>query len=133
MTETAASIAAVLLVVVAAVQVGLAVGAPFGHISWGGRHHGRLPDKLRVGSGVAAVILLLAALIVLAKGGLVGWSPIPESWLTAATWALAGFLALNTLGNLSSESRIESIVFAPTTAILVVLLVVVAFTGDGPA
>ena len=132
MTATSASIAAVLLVAVAAVQVLLAVGAPFGHISWGGRHHGKLPDKLRVGSGVAAVILLLAALIALAQGGLISWSPIPEGWLTAATWLLAGFLVLNTLGNLSSESRFEKIVFAPVTAVLVVLLVILALTGDGP-
>ena len=121
-----------LLVAVAAVQVGLALGAPFGHISWGGKHHGRLPDKLRIGSGIAAVVLLLAALIVLAKGGLVGWSPIPEAWLTAATGIIAAFMVLNTLGNVSSESRFEKIVFAPSTAILVILLVIVALTGDGP-
>jgi hypothetical protein len=133
MTEAAASLAAVLLVAVAAVQVALALGAPFGHISWGGKEHGRLPDKLRIGSGVAAVVLLLAALIVLAQGGLVGWSPIPESWLTTATWILAGFMVLNTFGNLSSESRFEKMVFGPTTTILVVLLVIVALTGDGPA
>ena len=132
MTTTAATIAAILLVAVAAIQVALALGLPFGHISWGGRHHGRLPDKLRVGSGAGAVVLLLAALIVMAQGGLIGWSPIPESWLTPATWLLAGFMTLNTVGNISSESRFEKVIFGPTTGVLVVLLVILAITGDGP-
>ena len=133
MTETASSLAAILLVAVAAVQVALALGAPFGHLSWGGRHHGRLPDKLRIGSGAGAVVLLLAALIALAQGGLIDWSPIPSGWLTGATWLFAAFFTLNTLGNLSSESRFEKLVFAPVTAVLVLLMVVLALTGDGPS
>lgn len=132
MTESAATLAAILLVGVAAIQVALALGAPFGHISWGGRHHGRLPDKLRIGSGVAAVVLLFAALVALAQGGLVGWSPIPSRWLTGATWVLAAFFTLNTFGNLSSESRIEKVVLGSVTAVLVVLMAVLAATGEGP-
>ena len=42
------------LAVVAAFQVALAAGAPWGRAAWGGQHQGRLPARLRIASAVAA-------------------------------------------------------------------------------
>jgi hypothetical protein len=48
--------------------------------------------------------------------------------LVPASWAIAAFLVLNTLGNLASKSRLERTVFAATTAALAVLSVYVALS-----
>lgn len=36
-------------------QALLAAGAPWGNLSWGGKHRGTLPDRLRAVSGAAAI------------------------------------------------------------------------------
>ena len=53
----------------AAFKAALALGAPLGGASWGGVHEGRLPWGLRIVSGVAVGFHVLAALIVLRRGG----------------------------------------------------------------
>ncbi|MFW2383402.1 MAG: hypothetical protein ACN4GZ_16730 [Acidimicrobiales bacterium] len=133
MTELAAVVAAILLGAIAIFQLAIAAGAPWGDMAWGGRHDRRLPTRLRLGSGVAAVVLVVAASVVLAQGGVTSWTPVPEGALRTVTWVLAGFMVLNTAGNLASASRTEQRVFGPTTAVLAILIAVVAITGDGPA
>lgn len=59
----------------AAFQLAIALGAPFGKASWGGSHAAALPIELRVASGVAVGVYLFAALIILARGG-VAISPL---------------------------------------------------------
>ena len=128
----AAVAAAALFGVMAAFQAALAFGAPFGAHVLGGRYPDRLPGRLRVFSGIAAVILVGAALVVLAQGGIIGWPEGLAGVLVPATWLIAGFMVLNTLGNLASRSRTERTVLAATTAVLAVLSVIVALTGSGP-
>ncbi|MGH2547220.1 MAG: hypothetical protein ACRDHJ_10140, partial [Actinomycetota bacterium] len=67
--RAAALLAAVGFTAISAFQVALALGAPLGGASWGGRHSGRLPAGFRVASAFAVVVWMLAALIVLARGG----------------------------------------------------------------
>lgn len=132
MTEIAAGTAGAVFLVIAVFQVALALGAPLGGMSWGGKHEGTLPFFLRVGSGVAAVLLGLAGLIVMARGGVLNWSPVPRDLLGVSTWVLAILMGLNTAGNVSSESRLERIVFGPASALLTLLCVIVAVAGNGP-
>ena len=47
--------------------------------------------------------------------------------------ALAAYLALNTLGNVTSKSRTERLVMGSVSVLLVILTVLVAWQGDGPA
>ena len=112
----------------AAFQVALALGAPLGQHVLGGRNAGILPNRLRVVSAIAAVILIGAALIVLARAGLIGWPSQAAGLLAPACWVIAGYMALNSLGNLRSTSRIERTVFAAVTAVLALLC---AFVGLG--
>jgi hypothetical protein len=63
----------------------------------------------------------------------IGWPIDMVGLLGPATWVLAGFLLLNTVGNLASKSRLERTVLAATTATLAVLCAYVALTGGGPA
>ena len=125
----AAVLAAVLFLGMAAFQASLALGAPLGAHVLGGRNQGALPSRLRVFSAIAAAILVGAALVILGRAGVVGWPAGATGLLTPASWVIAGFLVLNTLGNLASKSRIEKTVFAATTATLAVLSAYVALSS----
>jgi hypothetical protein len=132
MTNVAAVVAAVLFLAMAGFQAAVAVGAPLGEHVLGGRFSGRLPGRLRVFSAIAALILAAAAVLVLARAGVIG-SPEGVSGIVAAlTWVIAGYMALNTLGNLRSRSRLERTLFAAITAALAVLCAYVALTAARP-
>ena len=60
---------------------------------------------------------------------MVGWPAGIAGLLIPASWVIAGFLVLNTLGNLASKSRFERTVLATATAVLAVLCGVVAISG----
>jgi len=128
-----AIVAATLVAGVAAFQAALAAGVPWGAYAWGGVHPGQLPVRQRIIGAVAVPVLVFLALVLLAQGGLLGWSPLPVAWLVPATWVVAVLLALNTVANLAAPSRIERYAFGGTTALLVVLCVVLALTGEGPS
>ncbi|MDI5982504.1 hypothetical protein [Amycolatopsis magusensis] len=75
--EAVATVAAVGLAGVALFQLAIAAGAPVGRASWGGKHPGTLPARLRVISTVAVLIWGYSALVVLRRGG-VGVVAVPE-------------------------------------------------------
>jgi hypothetical protein len=129
MTSLAAIVAAALFMSMVVFQAALALGAPIGANVLGGRYPGSLPVRIRVFSGIAAVVLVGAALVILARAGLIGWPPGGAGLLAPASWTIAGFLVLNTLGNLTSRSRVERTILAATTAVLAVLCAYVALTG----
>lgn len=127
--EAAAVLAAVLLVVVAAFQVGLALGAPLGEHAYGGRANavdGVLPPRYRVMSAVAVPILLLASWIVLAKAEVVSTD---ASWIDWAVWVVFGYLVLNTAGNLASSSKVERYWMGSVTIVAAAATLVVALAG----
>ena len=111
----------------AGLQVALAAGAPFGEHVWGGSQPRVLPDGMRVVAVGAAAVLLGMATVVVRRAGLVGR---PARWLRPATWTIAGYFALNTVGNLASTSDVERSVFGAATAVAAVLTAVVA-RGSG--
>lgn len=113
----------------AAFQTALALGAPFGDRVWGGALSEVLPAGWRIASGIAAVVLVWMALVVLARAGVTRTSPIAPRYLTRTTWIIAGFMALNTLGNLASGNAFEQQVLGPITAVMAVLTAVVAHRG----
>jgi hypothetical protein len=114
-------------VLVAFFQMFLALGVPWGRAAWGGAHD-RLPSRLRIGSAVAAVFWILAALVVLARGGYEA-SPVPLGVARWATWVLFALLVLGTLMNLASRSRLERLIQTPTAAVLALLTFLVALAG----
>ncbi|WP_258724568.1 hypothetical protein [Cellulomonas sp. NS3] len=112
---------------VTAFQVALAAGAPLGAAAWSGAHPGRLPDDLRVASSVSAVVWLLAALVVLARGG-VGVR-LPASVGRTGVRALVGLLGLGAVMNAASSSPWERYGWAPFVVLLLVLCVLLARRG----
>ncbi len=107
----------------AAFQVALAFGAPWGRAAWGGANE-RLPTGLRIASIIAALFWTAAAVAMLARAGH-EVIPLPTigTWLP---WALFGLLALGTLMNLVSRSRLERLIQTPVAATLAVLCLLVA-------
>ena len=122
-TRRVAITAAVLLVGVAAFQAAVALGAPLSNYVWGGFSDGELSPVFRIASAFAAGSLLWMAMVVLARGGVeLPVNPARADRLQTVTWIIAGFMVLNTLGNVASQSANEQLLFAPVTALLAVLV-----------
>ncbi|HKX75909.1 MAG TPA: hypothetical protein VJR05_11045 [Acidimicrobiia bacterium] len=120
----AAIVMAVLLVVIAAFQLALALGAPLGAAAWGGQHLGVLPLRLRVASGLAGVLVYpIMILYVLGSATLIDTSRLPIG--RAGMWILTGFFALGAAANLASRSRVERI-WGPVSLVLAVCAVIIA-------
>ena len=103
----AAILAVVLLVAITAFQLALAFGAPWGAAAWGGQSPGVLPTRLRIASGVVAVVVYpLTIALVLAAAGMIddGWLPVDG---TLIMWVLAGLLGVGAVMNFVSPSRPE--------------------------
>ncbi|WP_199443793.1 hypothetical protein [Umezawaea beigongshangensis] len=126
----AAAATATGFVAVAVFQALLAAGVPLGRAAWGGAA-AELPTALRVSSGVAAVFWLVAATVVLRRGGYpVRW--VPERVAGIGTWALVGLLVAGLVMNLASPSPWERFGWAPVIAVLGALCLTVA-RGHRPA
>lgn len=121
----AAVVAVILLAAIVAFQLALAFGAPLGDAAWGGQHPGVLPTRLRIASGIAALVIYpLFILVVLASAGLIEaeWLPVKGR---VAMWTLAGLLTLGALANFASRSKRERF-WGPVASIIGVCCAVVA-------
>lgn len=109
-------------------QLLLAAGLPMGHYAWGGAHR-VLPASLRIGSVVATLIYILAALVILEAAGLtdlIASAELPRN----AVWVLAAFFGLGVVMNAISRSTKERRMALAALA-LGVLCVVVALNAGG--
>jgi hypothetical protein len=122
----ASILAALVLSLVAVFQILLALALPFGHAAWGGAQR-VLPARLRLASALSAVPLALAAWIVLARTGVIA-VPFQPATVRAATWVAFCVLALNTLANLASRSRIERALMTPAAFVCAVCLLLAALS-----
>jgi hypothetical protein len=131
LVELAAVVAAVLMAGVVAFQVALAAGLPLGEATMGGRAAtvgGVLQPPYRAMALGSAVVLVLGAWIVLGRAGTV---PIFLGGLTLAwsAWLVAGFMALNTLTNLSGHHPLERWGMSSITLATAVLVGYVAYAA----
>ncbi len=125
--EMAAIVATLLLAVLALFQTALALGAPWGAASWGGRHEGVLPWAYRVASGMVAILFYpVVALALLNSAGIVG-SDEPAVG-SGGLWFLTVLFALSALANFISESSVERR-WGPVAAVVAVCCGVVAATA----
>jgi len=122
----ASILAALVLSLVAVFQILLALALPFGHAAWGGAHR-VLPARLRLASALSAVSLALAAWIVLARTSVIAM-PFQPATVRAATWVAFCVLALNTVANLASKSRLERALMTPAAFVCAVCLLVAALS-----
>jgi uncharacterized membrane protein len=125
----AARVAAVVMVSIAAFQVALVFGAPWGVYTQGGGTKGALDTSGRVFAAVSCAILLVMSTAILAR---VREGPLKNAsgrLVTALAWFTTIYSALAVVLNLASQSSSERAVFAPT-AILLFVLVVTTMVGS---
>lgn len=104
-------------------HMGLVLGAPLGHLAWGGRHR-RLPLRLRLANLMAISVLAIGAGCLLEGSGVVsvfGW----DAGVRVVTWGLVGVFGLGIIGNLASNSRAERRMGVPLSILLTVACLIV--------
>jgi hypothetical protein len=121
--EACAVLACVLLAGLAVMQVGLAAGAPWGRLAWGGQHE-VLPRQLRISSAVSVVVYAAMTLLILDAARLV--DVLSEGFADVAIWVLTAYFALGVPLNAISRGRIERAVMTPVVLLLAVCCLVVA-------
>lgn len=109
-------IAAIFFAGLAAFQFGLAMGMPWGKAAYGGRN-AVLSQRLRITSGMAVVIWLVAMLLVIRRYQGEGLAFLNAGNVTFVLWLVAAYLALGVLMNAISPSPLERNIWTPTTAI----------------
>lgn len=97
---TSSTTTALLLSGIGAFQACLAAGLPWGRFAYGGQHQGRLPEKYRRISAVAAPAYIIAAVFIASK---TGTPSIRQKVLSTLT----GFMAIGAALNLASRSPHE--------------------------
>ena len=131
LVELAGLAAAVLMAAVAVFQFALAAGLPLGEATMGGRADtldGVLVPRFRAFAVVSAVVLVLAAWLVLGRAGSVP-AFLDGQALAVAAWIITGFLALNTLTNLSGRHPLERWGMAAVSLVSALLVGFVAFAA----
>lgn len=109
--------------VVVVFVLALALGKPWGAYAMGGRWPGRLPPVVRVLEVVQAAILLLLAVIVLDRSGVIEADWLPDvAWLP---WVPVVVSALSLLANASSRSEPERRTWVPVAIVMLVSSVAV--------
>ena len=108
------------LALVAAFQVALVAGAPWGAAAYGGAQSGQLPTDLRVASTFQVAFWLLATLTVLSRGGIMTRA-VPYAVSRPAIWALTAVLAVGAVMNAASLSNWERFCWAPFVLALSVI------------
>lgn len=114
----------VLSAIVVMFQLAVAGGAPWGHLTQGGRQPGALRASGRVMAAVSAALLVVLSSIVLARGGLLGdgWQEPARPW----AWLVVVFSALTVFANAASKSKWERALWIPVGLISLLASVVVA-------
>ena len=115
---------------VAAFQIALAAGAPWGAYAMGGVSPGHYSPALRVAAVVQAALVMLMAGVVLSRAGvaLPAWSRTSR-WLV---WLVVAVGAVSLVLNLATPSAGERLVWAPVAFLLLACSVLVATERQEP-
>ena len=117
----AANLFALLALVVAGFQLGLALGRPWGHLTMGGRHPGVLPMVLRLSALIFCVLWVGMGWLVLAHVGAIHTGPTPGILPVLALCFVTMVL------NLITPSKEERHLWGPVTIVMVLCLSLIWF------
>jgi hypothetical protein len=120
----AARLFAALAALVAAFQLALAAGAPWGALAMGGQFPGRLPPPMRVAAVVQAMVLLGFGAVVTSRAGLA-----PRRWRAASrrlVWVVVAYTVVGAVLNAITPSPPERALWLPVTLVLGICALVVA-------
>lgn len=112
----------------AAFQLALAAGAPWGEYAMGGAVRGKFPPSLRIAAFAQAMLIVGMAAVVLARAGLVlaNWSKVSE-WLI---WVVVAIYATSLILNLITRSKRERAIGVPAALLLLTSSAFVALQGS---
>ena len=123
----AAFVFAITTASVIAFQVALALGASWGAYAMGGAFPGTYPPLMRLSALAQAALLVLMALVVLSRAGL-----ISQQWRDASrwlVWVVVVFSAVAISLNLVTPSAGERRIWAPVSVVLLVCSLTVALAA----
>lgn len=124
MTEAAAIVFIGSCLFVAAFQVALVLGKPWGELTQGGRFKGRLPPWARGVAGASALLLGGFAAVAAARAGLAfSGLGVAADWLM---WIVVAYCAVGTVLNGITPSPRERRLWLPVVAVMLLTSVVVA-------
>ena len=83
-------------------QIALACGAPWGQLTWAGKYPGRLPVRIRIVAAFSAGLLIVFALVVEVRAGVVAapWQTLSRSLI----WLVVAYCGLGTIANAITPS-----------------------------
>lgn len=122
--ERAAKLFVGLIALVAAFQLALALGAPWGRFAMGGAFPGTYPPAMRIAALVQIAALVGFALVILSRAGLA----LP-AWRAASrplAWVIVGLMAVAVVLNLITPSGVERLVWSPVAVVLLLAALRVA-------
>jgi hypothetical protein len=122
--QLTAHIFSVLTFMVIAFQIALALGAPWGHLTWGGKFTGQLPKKMRGVAIFSAVLLAVFVVIVETRAGFL--FPAWQSPSNILIWFVVGYCALGVIANAITPSRWERIIWLPVVLMMLICSFLVA-------
>ena len=121
----AALIQATISLGVAAFQLSLAAGAPWGEYAMGGQNLGALPTRLRIASAVSAILMLAQCGHYLAQAGI--FTPLlPPGLNGAANWFWFAFTAIGLVLNSVTRSKKERNLWVPVLIVSFAATLIVA-------
>ncbi len=123
-----AEYAALLFVLAAAgvgiFQVALALGAPWGELTLGGRWPGRLPPRIRLLPVLSLALLGLFSAVILARADLA--LPLLQPHSDALAWVVVGYCGLGCIANAMTPGKRERRLWLHVVLGMVALSLIVA-------
>jgi hypothetical protein len=114
-------------VLVALFQLALALGAPWGEYTMGGRFRGQLPPKMRIAALFQIAILFVMVFIVLTRSGVVVNQFYDVS--RTAIWFVVFFFVIGSILNLLTPSKKERVVWGPVNILCLAISIIVALSS----
>ena len=115
-----------LALIVAVFQLALALGMPWGKLTWGGKFPGALPTHMRAVALISFVLLVAFCVIVSTRAGVLlsEWQPISRILI----WVVVAYCALGVIANAATPSRWERRIWLPVVIAMLVSSVIVGLS-----
>lgn len=96
---------------VAAFQAALVIGAPWGHLTWGGQYPGVLPVGMRLVAALSFALMVGAVWAIASRAGIFGAEA--QARARVAAWAVVAYSGVAVLANAATPSPGERMLWLP--------------------
>jgi hypothetical protein len=113
--------------IILAFQVAVALGAPWGHLTQGGRQPGALSSQGRGIAVVSAFIITLFIISIISRVYDIG--PFPRDWAVIGTWIAVGYCSLAVPIHIITPSAAERRLWLPIILAMLLSATTIALTA----